>query len=157
MAAIRKALRPEVIRLRTIGMSGPQIARELGVSKQTISDTLRLPEVQAAIEEAHAEARSELVSMITTTAREAVETLTTLMKDSSTPAAVRRQAASDLLDRAGIVRGLEVDMKHSANLPAEIQKLLGRLSDEELDHALGVETRDDFAMLTVLEAPEESA
>jgi len=108
---IGKARISELVALRMAGCSVSEIAQRLQVSTGVVSRTLQLQEVIAEIQDAQLEARSRIVNGMCLAAVQALEVLQELalgrpdVKGESPPANVRRQAAVDILNRAGLIPG----------------------------------------------------
>lgn len=132
--AVGKARRPRVIELRILGHSVTEIAQSLGVSAGTITHTLQLPEVATAIEDAHRAAREDTAKALAALSLRSVRRLADLMEDPETPAAVARQCAADILDRAGHSTKAQVAIEHSGtvDLVTRAREVARSLSDEDL-------------------------
>ena len=87
--------------LFSTGMSQTEIARKLGVTIATVSQWWRQPWMTQFVKEEMANgSRDVLNEIIKGAAVDSVFTLITLRDEKATPAAVKRQCCSELLDRA---------------------------------------------------------
>lgn len=120
----------QVAEMRASGCSVAEIARELGCAGPTVSETLSLPEVAEKIEAIHAEAREAISHKLKAAATLGLSVLVELAEDATTPAVVRRQAASDLLDRCGVTKETAVRLEGQAGPTVVVD--VSKLSLDEL-------------------------
>ena len=131
---VGKAKEPEVVRRRLAGETITQIAEVMGVGPPAISDTLRKPAVRAELAKQRdavlARVRDDLVGL----SNEAVGVLCEIMLDKTVSAAVRKAAATDVLDRIGVVRGAALLVRREPmddeDAIAELEELWGAPSKE---------------------------
>lgn len=105
-----------VIELRVAGESVQAIADEIGVTHGPVSECLRLPEIRARIEVAHQQRLEVVQSKLAELATEAVDTLAAVMRNTDEVGAVRVKAATELLDRVGVVKAAKVEVAHTGQV-----------------------------------------
>jgi len=127
------------------GLSQTEIAKRLGVTIATVSQWWRTPWLQTFIKEEMAVAsRDTLSEIIKGAATDSVFTLITLRDGNTTPAAVKRQCCSELLDRA---LGKAPQTVHNVGYTGD-PKDIARV-DSELASMLS-----DRALMNSLQAPD---
>lgn len=153
--ALGRAKWPQLAEMRASGMGVTQIADALGYSKGAVSETLRLPEVVEMIDEIHAEAREAITHQLKAAAVLGLSVLVELAQGrpiDGVPTvndSVRRQAASDLLDRCGVTKetAVRIEGQTGPTVVVDVSKLT---LEELLDRA---EEGDDGS--APLEGPVE--
>lgn len=135
--AVAKAKWPQVSEMRASGMQTAEIARALGCSRQAVHETLQVPEVIEAIEAIHAEAREAVKHKLQAAATLGLSVLVELAKGRPNEEGklgvndmVRRQAASDLLDRCGVTKETAVRLEGQAGPTVVVD--VSKLSLDEL-------------------------
>lgn len=113
MADIRRA---KAMALHLSGRSGKDIAKELGVTPQTVSEWLHEPGAQAQRESTRAKAIQKAEEM----AEDAMGTLGEIMRGEveGASASDRRAAACAILDRIGVVGGQRIEHAGSVQTAA---------------------------------------
>lgn len=102
MAGVGTARIAEVVRMRLAGASITKIARTMGVSCPSISDTLKRPEVAAQIAEANADSYALIADQ---RGRLAVKALKRLERQlDSDDERIAQGAANSILDRCGVTK-----------------------------------------------------
>jgi transcriptional regulator with XRE-family HTH domain len=123
--------------LFTVGLSQTEIAKRLGKTIATVSQWWRQPFMQEFIKEEMANgSRDTLSEIIKGAATDSVFTLITLRDGTTTPAAVKRQCCSELLDRA---LGKAPQTVHNVGYvgdPKDIQRVDAELASMLSDRAL---------------------
>lgn len=104
------AAHPELPWLIASGHSYAQIARNLGVRRQTVAGWAQQPDVSAAVDAIRRELAEETAARVKTMATLALDTLLDLLTARGTPHAVRRRAAVDILDRVGLPAAQRLDV-----------------------------------------------
>ena len=149
--AIGKARQPELVEHRLSGLGVSEIAKAMGVSTATVSQTLTEPHVVDMIAKANEETMRGVLAQRSRAAAVAFSTLLELaggrpMIDEETGEqvygvcdVVRRQASSDLLDRCGVTKEtavkvtgsqiIEIDM--SGRSPEELRLILSESDDND--------------------------
>lgn len=132
---VGEALESQVIEARLEGRSNTEIARALGVSRAAVCQTLTLPHVRAAIDEANREAIEAILDLRGRAARAAFAALIRLVDGEpdedgrrTVPHAVQKAAADSLLDRCGVTKEATVRVAGSVG----VQVALVGLSPEQL-------------------------
>lgn len=116
------------------GLSQKAIAEKLGVTPVTVSNWWRQDWFQDFVKQEMAIAgRDPVQEIIRGAAADSVFTLITMRDDTTTPASVRRQCCSELLDRAF---GKAPQTVHNVGYNGGDPKNINRI-DEELRHMLG--------------------
>lgn len=159
-SGIGKGRRARVVELYLSGTRPGEIARAMRVSPSVITETLHLPEVRQAIEAANTSARQRITDRRGAHIEEAVEVLVSLMRgepdESGRPTVsdtVRRQSASDLLDRFGLPKDASLNV--SGQVAVGILDL-SRMTPEQLRElrALAWGDATEFTVITLPETPE---
>lgn len=145
---VGKAKWPQIAEMRASGMSISAIAEALGCTRQTVHETLRIPEVAEAIEAIHAETRESVAHQLQAAATLGLSVLIELAQgrptEDGTPTVldvVRRQAASDLLDRCGVTKEAAITVK--GNMPPPVVIDVSNLSLTELLDAARKEPQEE--------------
>lgn len=100
------------------GARHAEIATACGVSVRQVERWAALPDVRAQAATATAEAIATARGVLEAAAREAAESLVTIMRDSSATAADRLRATLAVLDRTGHEAGTKVEHRVLAALPS---------------------------------------
>jgi len=102
----------EILRLASTGLSNLDIARELNITPQTVSNTMNSPIVQEkmnALRDGRDESAMDVSERIREIAPVAVEKIIETMRNSDLR--LEYAAAKDLLDRAGFVAPTRMDIR----------------------------------------------
>lgn len=125
----------KAIPLMAQGMSGKEIAEEVSVTPQTVSEWKKLPAFMASVNSLRKEALSSARCQLQQTPNKAIQTLIDLM-DNSANDETRRKAALDILRLNGFEPGKDEnyargigptnveDMTHKMNGTMNIHKML---------------------------------
>lgn len=107
------------------------VAQKHGLLPADINKLMKQPDFANLLQEFQDTMIKEVRFYITSRAKDAVQTVESIMKDESAKPNVRLNAAKDLLDRAGLAakKTTDVNVKNTYNYIAE-------LSDDELDKML---------------------
>ena len=118
--------------LRAEGLSATDIAKQIGRDESAVCRTLREEAVKADVDRLIAERRGVAVQVLEAAAERMVRVLLGLAEDETQPGAVRRAAASDGLDRIGIVarRGLELSGPGGAPVSVDVHALATMSPDQ---------------------------
>jgi len=145
---VARAKWPRVVQLRVAGKLMTEIASEFSVNSATIGRTLQHPEVVAMIEEAHREISASVNEQLVSLSTQALGVLAELMQgrpdedgDPTVADAVRRQAATDLLDRCGVARTARTELSGPQGGPVRVD--VSRLTSAEIAHLLSRGQGDD--------------
>lgn len=124
------------------GKKSKEIGDALGVSRQAVDATLRTDEVKEMVEAIHAETREAVTHRLQATATLGLDVLEELARGRPVKGrptvhdTVRRQAASDLLDRCGVTTETALRVEGDAGPRIVIDAAsLAQLSDHEIDAA----------------------
>lgn len=115
--------------MRLMRMASGEIARELGVTLETISRVLAEPEVQAIIAEAEADALDDAKKALRTATRRAARRMIELV--SSDDERIALDAAKTLLTKAGADAPAKGEVEVSGNLTPETASLVVAIARAE--------------------------
>jgi len=101
---VSKAKLPRLIELRLAGASLTEIAKDLGISTAPVCRSLQLPEVVAALADAHRESRERVAKLLAASATEAIRGLLGIARGEAGDerASDRRAAWNDILTLSGV-------------------------------------------------------
>jgi predicted transcriptional regulator len=102
------------------GARRSEVAAELGVTVQAVSQWLQKPEFVGALSAARDESLAEAKGRIRGYALDAVEVLREVAKDGDVNPSARVAAAVAILDRCGMPKGAEVTLTGAGGLPVRI-------------------------------------
>jgi hypothetical protein len=103
----------EILRLAIMGHSRDEISEKVGCTPQTVTNTLnsRLGQEKLALLRAERDTScTDVASAIRELAPRALEIMSEVMENGTTPAGVRLAASKDLLDRAGFAAPKQVQV-----------------------------------------------
>jgi predicted transcriptional regulator len=117
-----------MLRLALLGLSYKDIATELGVTPQTVSNTINSSMGQKLLQEMRGAANKEAVdtaSRLKEMNAKALEVLTEILEDADKPIALRAKVAMDNLSRTGFAPQINVKgtFEHRHFGPEEIEKI----------------------------------
>ena len=124
----------EILRRVFLGQKAPVIARILGITTQTVSNTINSDLGKQILERMHEKGEDSVVDVkkrILEHAPEALNVVIDTMKDEQEDSKLRTKLAQDILDRAGLgaPRKIEGEVTHALFGDAdvlEMQKRLGK-------------------------------
>lgn len=96
----------------TRGATHAKAAREAGVARETVSRWNKLPQFVGALSEARLARRQAAMETLDETVPDCIELLAATVRNKRQPRALRMKAATELLDRAGVIRGQRVEVEH---------------------------------------------
>ena len=99
-----------LIELRLEGRSYRNIAREVGLATSTVAERLSREEPKAKIAAALEGARERAAEILSASAEEAAQALGHMADGTAKPNAARVQAATAILERVGLSRGVRVEV-----------------------------------------------
>ena len=116
-----------------LGQSNAQVAEAVGLSPHTICSLRNAPLVVKKMQELDEAANQHVIEAtihIKEKALEASRLLTNVMEDEELPIALRLKAATDVLDRAGVVKVMKLEGKvaHGHFMPADIEAMKARVA-----------------------------
>jgi transposase len=95
-------IKKEAVQLLLAGNSIPQAAKVVGVRRETVWKWTKEDDFQEAMNKGRKERIEAVADRLVNASAKAVDVLIRLMNDENQPAKVQLQAASQVLDRAGI-------------------------------------------------------
>src|SRR5205823_8868282 len=123
MAARKKTYVPLLITALAKGATVAQAAAHAGVSERTVYRRLKEPAFQDQIEALQNQMLQRAVAMLTAAAQEGIRSLVDLQNE-STPPAVRRSAARDILE-------MGIRLREAAELEKRVSALENRSADAD--------------------------
>lgn len=122
-----------IARLVVAGCKNTEIARHIGVDKQTVSNVRNSPVVKAQIARLRGEAENEIINahrIIREAAEDAARVMVDCIQNPNAEEALRVRTAKDVLGLAGIVTPKNVNVQHAGEVTHLTAQQIERLRDQ---------------------------